>query len=56
MRKNKQKDAKILTMVTFIKPPHPKKKKKSIRKFKPQQLIRNETKKKERDKVTRARC
>ena len=54
MRKNKQKDAKILTMVTFIKPPP--KKKKSMRKFKPQQLIRNETKKKERDKVTRARC
>ncbi len=51
MRKNKQKDAKILTMDTFIKPPHPKKKKKSIRKFKPQQLIRNE---KERKKETKS--
>ncbi len=34
MRKNKQKDAKILTMVTFIKPPPPQKKKKINKKIK----------------------
>jgi hypothetical protein len=51
VRTNKQKDTKMLTMVTFIKPT-----KISIRKCKPQQLTRNETKDKKERKMQGHSC